>query len=247
MVSIESSVRRIGCAVTAAALLCFAQRFRAPTRAAFPFDFRVSMRVWPRRRRSPVGPSASGLQVTRPRCRSANRIYLPGRRHAGISRPAGLWRFRCGQSCGGLEHLADVRDFADRTYFGDANEASRNEIGFSSTAMHWAAPLKLELSRELPSKRRKNVDVLMFARRRTIRPVRDRQLWPRLLRSSLVQSGHLRFRVAKILSPSFNAPVLDQGVLHFRFPGCRLPTATNTWVRLETFRLCCSSDSNLSK
>jgi hypothetical protein len=81
MVSIESSVRRIGCAVTAAALLCFAQRFRAPTRAAFPFDFRVSMRVWPRRRRSPVGPSASSICTAT----SARPETLP---HQGKSRQA---------------------------------------------------------------------------------------------------------------------------------------------------------------
>jgi hypothetical protein len=55
---------------------------------------------------------------------------FPGGRHAGLSGLAGLRRIRCGQSGAGLEHLADLCDFAGSSNRGDANAASADEIGF---------------------------------------------------------------------------------------------------------------------
>lgn len=41
-----------------------------------------------------------------------------------------LWRIRCSQQGTGLDHVADIRDFAGSSKRGDANAAHGNEVGF---------------------------------------------------------------------------------------------------------------------
>ena len=56
------------------------------------------------------------LQISRDRCRPADRIYFSGGGHAGIPEPEGLWRVRQRQQAGRLERLADVRTFAGAAF-----------------------------------------------------------------------------------------------------------------------------------
>lgn len=76
--------------------------FRRPRRLCLPANHRRLRSI----------PDSGWLQVTRARSRPADRLYFPGGRHAGLSGRKGLRRIRCVQSCVGLEHVADVCDFA---------------------------------------------------------------------------------------------------------------------------------------
>ena len=75
---------------------------------------------WPRRIRVSAGhrrfwptPDPRRIQVSRCQCRSADRISVSGRRHAGLSQSEGIWRIRRRQPACGMEHVADVLDLAD--------------------------------------------------------------------------------------------------------------------------------------
>lgn len=113
-----------------------------PQRHRFPFRLgRVARSVeagfcWPCRirlsanyRRLRSESASRWLQVTPSRRRSADWIHFPRGRHARLSGLKGLWRVRCGQPPVGLEYLADVLDFADRTYRSSTEPASGDEIG----------------------------------------------------------------------------------------------------------------------
>jgi len=52
------------------------------------------------------------LQISRDRCRPADRLYFSGGGHAGLREPEGLWRVRQRQQTGWLERLADIRAVA---------------------------------------------------------------------------------------------------------------------------------------
>jgi hypothetical protein len=81
-------------------------------------------------------PDSGRLQVARSRRRPADWIQLPRGRHAGVPGPQGLWRFRCSQPRAGLEHVADICDFAGGAHGrGAAEQAGHHEIGFPGVTL----------------------------------------------------------------------------------------------------------------
>jgi hypothetical protein len=73
------------------------------------------------------------------RRRPTDRLYLPGRRHAGLSWFEGIRRIRRGQPAIGMELVADVLAFRGRSQSCDADHAPRNEVVFSFIWMHAGA------------------------------------------------------------------------------------------------------------
>ena len=80
-------------------------------------------------------PILGGFRSRVSRHRSAVRISVSDRRHAGLPQPESLRRVRCGEPAGGMEYVADVLDFANGAHqHGDADAANGEQVRLSAQA-----------------------------------------------------------------------------------------------------------------